>query len=203
MKIGTRSLLYGVHCVIIHPIFVAIAWIKLYGFPRDIRIWVAFIVHDWGYWSKNDMDGTEGETHVILGAKIMHYLFDKRNKYYWTLVGGKTIGKRDKKWHDFCLYHSRFYAKLNNAQYSKLCVADKYAFVVEPKWIYIPRAILSKEIYEYMGRDGNSRSSDVHVAAFARYNFNMKAKLLWYNHVKKYMAKWVEEHKEIKKDNWS
>lgn len=35
MKIGTKSVLYGAHCFIIHPWFVALAWWKLYGFPWD------------------------------------------------------------------------------------------------------------------------------------------------------------------------
>ena len=76
MKVGTKSVLFGVHCFFLHPIFVAIAWTKLYGFPFDPRIWVAFFVHDLGYWGKPNMDGPEGETHVELGAKIMHFLFD-------------------------------------------------------------------------------------------------------------------------------
>jgi hypothetical protein len=71
MKIGTRSILFGAHCWFIHPWFVAAAWSKLYGFPTDLRIWVAFFVHDLGYWGKPNIDGVEGESHPILGADIM------------------------------------------------------------------------------------------------------------------------------------
>jgi hypothetical protein len=71
MKVGTKSILFGAHCFLIHPIFVFIAWCQLYGFPYDPRIWIAFFVHDLGYWGKPNMDGPEGEKHVELGAKIM------------------------------------------------------------------------------------------------------------------------------------
>lgn len=64
----------------LHPIFIAVAWIKLYGFPFDPRVWIAFFVHDLGYWGKRNMDGPEGETHVELGARIMH-LFDDPYHY--------------------------------------------------------------------------------------------------------------------------
>ena len=49
MKVGTKSLLFGAHNIFIHPFLVFIAWWRLYGFPADPRLWVAFIVHDWGY----------------------------------------------------------------------------------------------------------------------------------------------------------
>ena len=137
MKVGTKSLLFGAHQFIIHPIIVFIAWTKLYGFPWDPRLWIAFIVHDWGYWGKPNMDGKEGETHVELGAKIMKWLFD-----------GKT-NIPNTYWYNFTLYHSRFYAKNNNRPISRLCVADKYAIVLEPTWLYLPRVIFSKEIKEY------------------------------------------------------
>lgn len=64
MKVGTKSLLFGAHNIFIHPFLVFIAWWRLYGFPADPRLWVAFIVHDWGYLGKPNMDGPEGETHV-------------------------------------------------------------------------------------------------------------------------------------------
>lgn len=48
MKIGTKSLLFGAHQFLIHPFWIAVAWNRLYGFPKDPRLWIAFIVHDWG-----------------------------------------------------------------------------------------------------------------------------------------------------------
>ena len=77
MKIGTKSILFGAHQFLLHPLFVALAWWQLYGFPWDPRLWVAFFVHDLGYWGKPNMDGPEGEEHPLLGAAIMGRLFDR------------------------------------------------------------------------------------------------------------------------------
>jgi hypothetical protein len=84
-------------------LFVGLAWWKLYGFPFDPRLWMAFFVHDLGYIGKPNPDGPEGKSHVELGVAIMG-------------VFGTT-------WADFCRYHSRFYAKRDNAAFSRLCVA--------------------------------------------------------------------------------
>lgn len=78
MKTGTKSVLYGAHCFFIHPFFVALAWWKIFGFPWDLRLWVAFFVHDLGYVGKSEMDSEEGELHPYFGAWVMS-LFD-----YWT-----------------------------------------------------------------------------------------------------------------------
>jgi hypothetical protein len=173
MKVGTKSLLFGAHQFLLHPIFVAIAWTKLYGFPKDIRLWVAFIVHDWGYWGKPNMDGKgEGEEHPLLGAKIMKRLFDGKSNIPNTY------------WYNFMLYHSRFYAKLNHRPISKLCVADKYVFCIENKWFYLFRATLSGEVYEYMDENKN------------RSGHSYKGKSDWFNHVNKFMTNWVNEHKD-------
>jgi hypothetical protein len=144
MEVGTKSVLFGAHCFFIHPIFVFIAWWKLYGFPFDPRLWVAFFVHDLGYWGKPNMDGAEGETHVEFGANVMSWLFD----YWFTNSFGTRYHTRI--WKNFSLYHSRFYAKKDGMKPSKLCYADKLAICLEPSWLYLPRVILSGEIKEYM-----------------------------------------------------
>lgn len=131
MKIGTRSVLFGVHQFAIHPWIVAIAWWKLYGFPCDLRLWIAFLVHDVGYIGKPNMDGAEGETHVEAGAKLMGWLFGEN--WYW-----------------FTLFHSRFYAKKHQKAFSRLCVADKLAIALTPGWLYLLQANLTGEISEYM-----------------------------------------------------
>ena len=183
MKVGTKSLLFGVHQVIVHPICVAIAWTRLFGFPKDPRIWIAFIVHDWGYWSKPNMDGKEGETHVELGARIMHRLFDRkplRTKFgrEQIIITGGTY-----YWYNFTLFHSRFYAKKHNHKISKLCIADKAAFMVLPKRMYIMLASWSGEINEYMTE---GRSSTIWTS-----------KSDWYNHVYEYMTNWIKENNKF------
>jgi hypothetical protein len=72
MKIGTKSVLFGAHGFFLHPLFVALAWWKLYGFPFDPRLWLAFTLHDLGYIGKPNIDGPEGEEHPTFGARVMH-----------------------------------------------------------------------------------------------------------------------------------
>jgi hypothetical protein len=169
MKIGTKSILFGAHCFLIHPIFIAIAWIKLYGFPWKIQYWIAFFVHDLGYWGKPNMDGQEGETHVELGAKIMDFFFGK-------------------EWSNFTKYHSRYYAEKDKANFSKLCVADKLAVVLEPTWLYLPRVILSGEVKEYMELVKNG-------GKYSSVNIDTNSKRSWFRDVKKKLKKWVYENK--------
>ena len=178
LSIGTKSILFGAHCFLIHPVIIAIAWIKLYGFPFDPRIWISFFVHDLGYLGKADIDGSEGRAHVILGANIMS-IFDKK---------GST------KWHDFAKYHSRYYAKEDNAKPSKLCIADKLAICIEPSWLYLPRVKASGEILEFMAmaKSGGLQAGDHKDIYYA-----------WHKSVKAYMRKWVEEHKDGKDDLWT
>lgn len=175
MKLGTKSVLFGAHCFFIHPWFVALAWWKIYGFPYDPRLWIAFFVHDLGYFGKPNMDGDEGELHPYWGACLMGALFGKQ-------------------WFDFTLYHSRFLAKKNNAQYSRLCVADKFAIVLTPAWLYLPMVKATGEIVEYM-KDAE-RNSNGELK-------QQKLALVWYNGVKDYVRRWVHEHKDIKADTWT
>lgn len=177
MKMGTKSVLFGVHCFAIHPWFVALAWWRLYGFPTDGRHWTAFFVHDLGYWGKPNMDGPEGETHPELGARIMHVLFDKKPD--GTL------------WRDFSLYHSRFYAKKHGVHFSRLCVADKLATALMPTWLYLLVGNATGEIKEYMsGAPGRTPGAGRSQAA-------------WFREVKEYLRAWCEEHKDGRKDEWT
>jgi hypothetical protein len=195
MKRGTKSLLFGVHQFIIHPVIVAIAWYKLYGFPFDPRIWIAFIVHDWGYWGCSQMDGEEGDKHPIVGAKIMH-IFDKflyEEPYGPHSKLGDGIPIFDDKWYNFCLYHSRFFAKQNNAQPSKLCMADKLAVYYYPNWLYIFLAKLSGELWEYLD---SAKQSGKH----GHMNLNDTSPEIWLNEVKQFLYEYAFEHKDGKID---
>lgn len=174
---GTKSLLYGFHCFFIHPFFVALGWWSAYGFPWDPRLWVCFLVHDWGYWGKPNMDGPEGETHPELGAAIVHWLFDAGSRKQIVLryddpaFESKTtrfldehcysaeIGKesatltriiKSHRWRNFVLYHSRAYAMKHGATPSKLAVADKLSILITPVWLQLIQFNLTGEIKEYM-----------------------------------------------------
>ena len=181
MRVGTKSVLYGAHCFFLHPWFVAYAWCKLYGFPFDPRLWLAFFLHDIGYIGKSNMDGTEGESHPEVGAGIMRKLFGD-------------------KWGDFCLYHSRYYSKKRGVQPSKLCFADKLAIVYTPTWLYIPMATASGEIEEYLA---NAKKRETAHWKFVEFPDDNNNKKLWHKQVKNYMVKWVNEHKNGAIDTWT
>jgi hypothetical protein len=115
MTIGTKSVLLGAHQFIIHPFFVLIAWIKLYGFPVDPRLWFAFFLHDIGYIGKSNMDGKEGESHPETGAAIMGELAEymaqagDKGKYKGEVnspeVNRLVNSDSAKDWHrGMCLY---------------------------------------------------------------------------------------------------
>lgn len=183
LNVGTRSVLYGVHCALIHPFFVALGWWRLYGFPWDPRLWVAFFVHDLGYWGKPNIDGPEGERHVRFGARLMHRVFDR-----WC--------SNNHKWYYFCLYHSRFYTKQGGGNPSRLCYADKMAFCLTPWWLYRRQANWSGEIKEYMA----SAAGGSKYAFMQIYSDDQRT---WFENGKKYMLKWVYAHYKGERDTWT
>jgi hypothetical protein len=129
MKTGQKSLLFGVHQFIWHPIIVWLAWWSLYGWPTWKET-VCIIVHDWGYWFCEHMDDEKGKEHPVFGAILAYRLFGLA---YQNLV----------------LTHSRHYARLYKFDPSRLCWADKLSILYEPWWWYLPRAWLSGELMEY------------------------------------------------------
>lgn len=206
MKVGTRSVLFGAHCFAIHPWFVALAWWKLYGFPRDPRLWVAFFVHDLGYWGKPNMDGPEGETHPELGASLMCRWFDRKADTrrhcdchdatgFWT-------------WRDFALCHSRFYARRYGLHISRLCVADKLATCLTPRWVYLPAVLLSGEWREYVAMFYDRKSKYAGEGPADKYESRQRRGfwpdlLEWHRHMTAYMRAWVDEHKDGRIDTWT
>ena len=93
MRIGTRSLLFGVHQLVWHPVVVMLAWRNLYGQWPNWQELVCIIIHDWGYWGCPNMDGPEGENHPWWAAR----------------QADRWFGEEFKK---LCLYHSRHYVGL-------------------------------------------------------------------------------------------
>ena len=131
MKTGTKSLLFGVHQFVWHPITVWLAWVYLYNCLPTWKELICIIIHDWGYWGKANMDDEEGERHPELAFNIALHLFD------------------DCAWAWLCLYHSRHYARHYSVEPSRLCWADKLSLKYEPWWFYLPRAWASSELHEY------------------------------------------------------
>lgn len=183
MKVGTKSVIFGAHCILIHPFFVAWAWWKLYGFPADPRLWAAFFVHDMGYLGKPNMDSLEGEQHVDLGGRIMGWLFGVR-------------------WREFVLCHSRHLAKRLGKRYSRLCVADKLAFVMTPAWMYIPMAQASGELAEYM-RVASARQSGGRFSNFEMRLLKSRDPAVWLEGLKSYTRRWVEKHRDGGAAQWT
>lgn len=130
MRAGTKTLLFGNHHLILHPVLVTIAWVRIYKQFPSFKELVCIIVHDWGYWGKRDVDGPDGEQHPAFGARLTCRLFG------------------DKCWQT-CAGHSRFYAHQMRIPVSRLCLADKYSPFVAPAWIWVFLGTLSGEIREY------------------------------------------------------
>jgi hypothetical protein len=98
------------------------------------------------------MDGEEGRTHPELGAQMAHWLFDKKGGVdFWTTY--------PPIWYEFCLFHSRYYARQTEHPVSALALADKMAFVITPWWIFLPLARLSGTLKEYMHEAENTDES--------------------------------------------
>lgn len=144
MRIGTKSILFGVHSPPIHAFFMGLAWLKLYGFSReflDPRLHLCFWLHDIGYWGCETMDGEDGEKHPEFGANII----------------GKLFGD---EWWRLCRWHSGTMVALDIKQYgllmpanephpSKLYSVDKLASALYPKWLYKLLSGWSGEWIEY------------------------------------------------------
>jgi hypothetical protein len=142
MRMGTKSLLYGAHCLPIHTAMIAIGWRVHHGaWPKDWRIWVTFLCHDLGYWGKRDMDGEDGKLHPMGGARLAA-----------RLIAGK-VDSRERQgtrafWYQFTACHSRYYAAIIGVQPSPLAIPDKLATALMP----IPLlALLYRLTGEYKG----------------------------------------------------
>lgn len=149
MQRGTKSLLFGVHQVVIHPLTVFAGWIAIYKRLPNARQLVAIMIHDWGLWGMPDIDGELAETHPEI-------MFEVCNKISWWFGGGPSY-KLPGMWRSFwievgeeILGHSRFYARKHHTPISRLYRADKMCINFYPTLLYISLGLLSGEIKEYM-----------------------------------------------------
>jgi hypothetical protein len=136
MKRGTKSLLFGVHQFLWHPIVVGRTWRRLYGRKPTAAEWIAIVTHDWGYWGCDSIDGPQGVLHpersARIGCWIARRLGASESMVTWLIRG-----------------HSREYAKRYGYPISALCWPDKFSIVFESTWFYLLRGILSGEITEF------------------------------------------------------
>lgn len=141
MNIGTKSILFGVHQFVWHPISVALAFRRVH---RRLPSWweaVGIVCHDLGYWGCTDMDGPSGEPHprggAAIAAKICSlFSYDRALDVYF-----------------FCLYHSSNFARIHGAPTSALYLPDKVSIFYDPAWFYLLRARASGELDEYVLRE--------------------------------------------------
>lgn len=130
MRIGTKTLLYGNHQFILHPLMVGIAWVRIYHKLPNPKEAICIAIHDWGYWGKPNIDGPEGEQHPYWAAN-------------WA---EKYLGF---KYLELCQYHSSFLAKKHDAPVSRLCLPDKYGVIMTPLWLLVLLGRLTGETTEY------------------------------------------------------
>jgi hypothetical protein len=133
MRLGTRSIIFGVHHWLFHPLAVALAFRRLEARWPTWREALCIAVHDWGYWGCGDMDGPEGVQHPRLGGQIAAALLGL-------------------DWGEWTVRHSGTYAELFGAQPSELYAADKLSVFEVPEWLYLGLARLSGELAEYRAR---------------------------------------------------
>lgn len=99
------------------------------------------------------------------------------------------------RWHDLCLYHSRYYSKREDAKPSQLCFADKLSFCLSPRWLYLPMVTATGEINEYLKNAQTADSSHWKPTGYD--------KRRWHAQLCNYMAKWVEAHVGGAADTWT
>ncbi len=136
MRRGTATLLFGCHQFILHPLYVARAWRRLYGRPSPGDL-AAIIIHDWGYWGLRDVDGPEGLHHARRMARVLRVLGLHRLA---RLVEG----------------HSRAWYTAAGLERSKLYAADKLGTGLMPSKLWARLARWTGEIEEYRGRPDNN-----------------------------------------------
>lgn len=115
MTEGTKSLLFGCHQFLMHPLCVLWAWHKLYGrWPKLGQI-ICIFLHDVGHLGKNYLTDPElKKIHWRMGAEIARKLLGE-DAYWFT------------RWH----------SKSSNGdtwQPTELFWADKYSRLVAPLW---------------------------------------------------------------------
>ena len=172
MKIGTKSLLAGAHCLTIHPLFVWRAWWRLFGVAWDPRILCACFLHDIGYFGRDEIEGPTGDEHVLLGARLMGWVFGP-------------------EWADECVRHSRSWCKRTGLPLSRLGLADKLAFAITPAWLYIPMARWSGELAEYMQASKERRNKSFTEAELRLLDSEDPRE--WLEGLQSYTLRWVEQ----------
>lgn len=176
--VGTRSLLFGVHNVVWHPWTVIRAYRAVHGVWPQFDECLCILVHDWGYWGCENMDGAEGRKHPEVGATWAWFLVAFRN---WLCFRSEEVMmERAEAAYELTLYHSSHYARLNGAKPSALYLPDKASILFEPRWFYLLRARLSGEVHEYIINSPFAKLNVHPIIWYLWYRENVKRKLEQY-----------------------
>ncbi len=143
MKIGTRSLLFGVHQFLWHPLTVWLSWIVVHRRLPGLVSCLCIALHDIGYWGCPNMDGPEGKRHPYPGAELVFDIVRQLKKWGLTRVEPREA-------YDHCLYHSSSLAKMDGKPVSSLYLPDKVSILFEPPFFYLLRGWLSGELAEFV-----------------------------------------------------
>ena len=114
------------------------------------------------------MDDDIGETHPRWAASKMRKWFG----HYWE---------------DFCLYHSRFYAKRHRKRVSGLCYADKLSNSLMPRWLYLVLVRSTGEIREYQRKAAHF--DDIRFIGDGSWYDDC----IWYDKFDNYMRWWISK----------
>ena len=143
MKIGTRTILFGVHQFLWHPFTVWRAWRWLYGSNPTWWQFIAMFLHDVGYCGLPDLDGAMGKTHPRGGAVLSSMIVSCIARLF------KLGPSYEISAYWFSLLHSRDLAYATDQEPSRLCWADKACILFDPPWFYLLRARLAGELPEF------------------------------------------------------
>lgn len=95
----------------------------------------------------------------------------------------------------FCVAHSRYLCKRMSLKPSRLCFADKLAFALTPRWLYLPCVRATEELTEYLRNAQTADSSHWKPTGY-------DAKL-WHAQLCTYMRDWVYKHIDGSEDTWT
>lgn len=147
-SVGTRSVLFGVHQFLWHPLTVGLAWRRLYKTWPTRWEWLAIFLHDLGYWGKTNMDGESGKQHPITSWMI---------SVRWSARLRMPVSPGLLRAESLILGHSRSFCVLTRVPVSSLCDPDKLSVLYDPAPFYWLRGIASGEIFEYRRREEDRR----------------------------------------------
>jgi hypothetical protein len=73
-------------------------------------------------------------------------------------------------------------------------VADKLAFVLTPRWLYLPLARATGELWEYIERSRNRQAGDEHFTDVEWAEVTSTAPQGWLRGLQSYTHRWVQKH---------